>query len=252
VGEKGLRMTFAGLLDTTRTIYATEWKAFVGIGLLTLGPLMVYEILVYTLVPGRTLSAVWLSEVVIGLPAYLVGLIALGGWVALSRSLYAGNATGAGGALREALSRTGPLLGAGFLLLVGWTVGFIIVVVPGIWFYVTYVLVYPALLSGQGLGTSLKTAANVTRGAFWRVGGVLLVIGIVLWASRLVLGLAAHFISGLSIPVIMAQSATSTTAGVAAALVAFVAGVIAGPTFGIALEVLYRDLNGEGKVSSAA
>lgn len=245
-------MTFAGLLDTTRTIYAAEWKAFLGIGLLTLGPLMVYEVLVYTLVPGSTLSAVWLSEVVIGLPAYLVGLIALGGWVALARSLYAGKAAGAGAGLREALSRIAALLGAGLLLLVGWTVGFIIVVVPGIWFYVTYVLVYPALFSGQGLGASLKTAANVTRGAFWRVAGVLLVVGIVLWASRFVLGLAAHFIFGLSIPVIMAQSATSTTAGVAAALVAFVAGVIAGPAFGIALEVLYRDLNVEGKVSSAA
>lgn len=247
-----MRSTFAGLLDTTRTIYAAEWKAFMAIGLMTLGPLVIYEIVIYSLVPHVALSSVWLSEIVIGLPAYLVGLIALGGWVALARSLFGGSATGAGVALRAALSRIAPLFGAGLLLLVGWTVGFIIVIIPGIWFYVTYVLVYPALLSGQGLGASLRSAADATRGAFWRVGGVLLVIGIVLWASRFILGLLVHFAFGLPIPVIMAQSATSTTGGIAAALVAFVAGVVAGPTFGIALEVIYRDRNGEGKVSSAA
>lgn len=247
-----LRTSFAGLLDTTRAIFAADARAFMGVGLVCLAPLFVYELLVFLLVAPATLSNVWLAEIIVRLPAYLIGVLALGGWVALARAFFSGEPLSAMQAVGKALSLTLSLMAAGIVVLVGWSVLFIFIIVPGVWFYVAFVLVYPALVEGKGFGEALRIAPRASAGAFWRIAGALIVIAIVLWVPRFILSLIAHFVFGLSISAVMVQSATSTGGEVAAAAVAFTAGVAAGPVFGILLEVLYHDRVEEGKVTSAA
>ncbi|MEU7475977.1 hypothetical protein AB0A63_08335 [Lentzea sp. NPDC042327] len=73
-----------------------------------------------------------------------------------------------------------PLLGATLLYGLAVTAGAILCVVPGVWLWVLFGLVTPALvLERCGVGTAFGRSRTLVRGAWWRTFGVLLLAALI-------------------------------------------------------------------------
>ena len=85
----------------------------------------------------------------------------------------------AGDAVRGALRRLMPFIGLAiiYFLLVG--VGFVLLVLPGIWLAFKYILAFPAFFGEQiGPGRAMSRSSALTAGRWWRIFGLFLVAGI--------------------------------------------------------------------------
>ena len=78
--------------------------------------------------------------------------------------------------VRFALSRLGPLLWVSILYLLGVMLGFVALIIPGIWLAIAWTLSYPALLVEDARGTrALRRSFRLVRGRWWPTFAVLLV-----------------------------------------------------------------------------
>ncbi|HEU5002648.1 MAG TPA: hypothetical protein VFW71_07715 [Actinomycetota bacterium] len=134
---------------------------------------------------------------------------------------------------RAAMKRFWPILGA--LILVGLASlgGFFLLIVPGIIFAVRLVIApVPVILEGAGPGRALRRSWNLSRGNFWRMVGLGLLVGIleeiVAGIVSIIPGIVAHFAG----PVGWVISGAGAAAGV----------ILVTPFHTIALVLLYFDL----------
>jgi hypothetical protein len=93
---------------------------------------------------------------------------------------YQGNRVGIGEAFSYALSRFLPLLGASILVGLIVFVGILLCCVPGIYFMIIYAFVAQVVvLERLGVGEALSRSSALVSGYWWRVFGVLFLIGII-------------------------------------------------------------------------
>jgi hypothetical protein len=130
----------------------------------------------------------------------------------------AGQPVDLGGASRMALRRMLPALGLGILLGIGLIVGFLFLVVPGIFLILTWFIVMPVLAGeGRGVFDCFGRSAQLLRGMRWRLLLLLIIVGIA-WivVSGLVQGVSlALFGSGGNLWALsIIQALVSTLVGV--------------------------------------
>lgn len=130
----------------------------------------------------------------------------------------AGQPVDIGGALRMALRRMLPALGLLILLGIGLIVGFLFLIVPGIFLMLTWFIVMPVMAAeGQGVFGCFGRSAHLLRGMRWRLLLLLIIVG-VLWtvASGVVqgVGLALFGNSGNLWGLSILQALVSTVVGV--------------------------------------
>jgi hypothetical protein len=96
-------------------------------------------------------------------------------------------------AFRRAAARTGTIFLAYALAAVIVLVGYVMLIVPGIYFGLALFAV-PAivLLEGVGPGDAVSRSFALTKGRKWAVLGALLVAGLISFAGRMTLGFAAN------------------------------------------------------------
>jgi hypothetical protein len=83
-----------------------------------------------------------------------------------------------------------PLLGATLLSGLVITVGLILCIVPGIWLWVLFALVTPALvLERCGVGTAFGRSKALVNGAWWRTFGILLLTVVIGWVISWIISL---------------------------------------------------------------
>jgi hypothetical protein len=83
-----------------------------------------------------------------------------------------------------------PLIILSILLALGVMVGFLFLVVPGIILYCMWVAAVPALVEERrGVFGSFGRSRELTRGARWKVFGVLLVVLVIYWLASAVSGM---------------------------------------------------------------
>ncbi|WP_038162219.1 hypothetical protein [Verrucomicrobium sp. BvORR106] len=92
------------------------------------------------------------------------------------------------GAIREGLSSWGWLLGARLVLVVSIGMGFVMLIIPGIYLLVRLSLVESMAVTEKCLvNVSFERSMTLTKGRFWSILGVLLVMGLiflsVFWAA---------------------------------------------------------------------
>ena len=103
-----------------------------------------------------------------------------------------------GECLATAFNRLLPLIGATLLLVLAIMVGMILLIVPGIMVAVAFAVVVPVTVEERvGVIAAFGRAADLTRGARWKVFGTLLLMAIVLWVLFAVAGLFQVLIVGL-------------------------------------------------------
>lgn len=90
--------------------------------------------------------------------------------------IYVGQPTGVKISLRFALRRLGAVIGLELLSGIGLTVGFIALVIPGIWLYGLWSVAVPVLLIERtGPASALGRSRRLVSGRWWPTAGVLLV-----------------------------------------------------------------------------
>ncbi|WP_294324564.1 hypothetical protein [uncultured Sphingomonas sp.] len=130
----------------------------------------------------------------------------------------AGQPVDMGGALRMALRRMLPALAVVILLGIGLIVGFLFLIVPGIFLMLTWFIVIPVMAAeGQRVFGCFGRSAQLLRGMRWRLLLLLIIVG-VLWmiASGVVqgVGLALFGNSGNLWGLSILQALVSTIVGV--------------------------------------
>jgi hypothetical protein len=150
---------------------------------------------------------------------------------------YVGRATSIGGSLRLALGRLPMLIVMGILRYLGLIVGFILLIIPGVWLYGSWAVATPALLIEElGPVAALGRSRRLVRGRWWPVAGVLLV------SSLLVVVVGSAFqalfgaIDGFSSHPALLPAVTAITLG------SVVTMVLVQPFTAAVTTVLYYDL----------
>ncbi|GAB2850038.1 hypothetical protein [Lentzea nigeriaca] len=118
-----------------------------------------------------------------------------------------------------------PLLGATLLSGLLITVGLVLCIAPGVWVWVLFALVTPALvLERCGVGAAFGRSKNLVNGAWWRTFGILLLAAVISWVISWIIslpfGLAGAVSSGLSGDPTAALSAGSLVLSTIGAIIA--------------------------------
>jgi len=94
-----------------------------------------------------------------------------------------------GEAVQRVLARFLPLIGLGILVALGLTLGYVLLIVPGIILQVMWSVAVPVcIVEALGPLASMSRSSELTRGYRWPIFGIVLLLGIVSFAVILLLG----------------------------------------------------------------
>jgi hypothetical protein len=83
-----------------------------------------------------------------------------------------------------------PLIGLSILFGIGVTLGFVLLIVPGIILLLMWAVAVPALvIERDGIFAAFSRSAQLTKGAKWKIFGLFLVLLVIYWLLSFVLGL---------------------------------------------------------------
>ncbi|HYV15416.1 MAG TPA: hypothetical protein VE972_05310 [Conexibacter sp.] len=124
--------------------------------------------------PSSAASLVSAMFVAFVVPALVTGLHAV-----IVREMGEGHVPGVGEALRRVGPRIPAAMGAVVLYSIGVGIGFILLVVPGIWLLVRwYFAAQSAVLNGTGPQQSLEASAELVKGRWWTTLLALIAAGV--------------------------------------------------------------------------
>jgi hypothetical protein len=128
-----------------------------------------------------------------------------------------------------------PLIGFGVLFAIGVTIGFILLIVPGLILLTFWSVGAPAIvIEGVGPVDAFGRSWRLVKGEAWAVFGALLVTFLIVLVIGVILG------------------AIATPIGAGATIVAsIISAAITAPIYSLAVSVIYFDLAGEGAGASA-
>lgn len=171
------------LFRTALWLYARHF----GLWLLLSGLLVVpFQILVLALGSGATaggaLSSAQRQQALLLDLAEFVVVIALAS--ALQAHAVALLGRGERPAVREILRRAAPLMptviAASIITAIGVGIGLVLFILPGVWLLLRlYVVAQTAAIERTNWPSTLRRSYALTRGSFWRILGVLLIVGLI-------------------------------------------------------------------------
>ncbi len=240
-------LSLGELLDRTFSLYRSHFWLFIGLAaipyLILLGPGLLIDS-AQVLLPN--------NPVVAGLTAGLLTLlVALGTLIAYGLTqaatvfavseVYLGRSI----SIREAYSRVygdiGRVIFVLILVGVGFFVGLILLVIPGIWFFLrSCISVMPAVLEDKPAVEAIRRAMELTKGSLGRVFVVWLLFAAITWVAALLFQWLPVWVALITfgdqggaaiffLPMILRVGGSLTT-------------IIAGPLLTIGLSLLYFDL----------
>lgn len=165
------------------------------------------------------LSLLWLTLVV----GVIVATLYQGMVVALIRDVRDGRReTSIGQLMRGALPVMGSLIAAGILSALGIAVGFILLVVPGLFLITIWAVIAPVIvIERTGVLAAFGRSRELVRGNGWPVFGSVVVAGLIVAIGGLILGAIANGISdGPLLRIVLGAIASTFTAPVAALVAA--------------------------------
>lgn len=90
-----------------------------------------------------------------------------------------------------------PIVVLAFVVGILAAIGFVALVIPGIWIYAVFAVVYPAVaIEGVGFG-GMKRSAALTKGYRWPIAGVIIVIGICSFVLNFAAGFGGAMLFGI-------------------------------------------------------
>jgi len=150
---------------------------------------------------------------------------------------YLGERAGFAESLRYALGRLLPLLVAYILVLVIIALGFILLIIPGIWIAVKLAMVFPAVVfERKGPFGAIGRSWSLTRENWWRTFGALLVVFLITFVLQLVSGGVVGGLLGAS------DTVSELTVAIVLTLVNLITLALTYPLWAAVTSVVYYDL----------
>jgi Membrane domain of glycerophosphoryl diester phosphodiesterase len=175
----------SGVFGEAWELYKQHWRHFMAIALL---------VFIVLAVAGGLLAWIlgWLG-VVIGLFVSIVGTFWLQG--ALIQAVSDVRDGRADLSVSETFGKVRPKLGtiivAGILLALAIAIGFLLLIVPGLYLLTIWIAVIPAIvLEDRGIGEAIGRSRELVRGNGWNVFGVIVLTFLILLGLGIVIGLA--------------------------------------------------------------
>ncbi len=181
-------MTLGALLDRAFRLYSGNFPLMLGIVATAYVPLYAVQLLIQASVDrgialsGRDFTAI-LAEILFVLLWASVALpIATGAATYAISERYLHNDVTVGQALRRAWKRLWTLCIAQLAVLVRVSLGFLLLIIPGILWSLSYAIVTPVVLvEGRKAGPSLKRSWELVKGNRKKVFAVMVVMGVLQW-----------------------------------------------------------------------
>jgi len=177
------------------------------------------------------------ADLITDVTTWIGGAFVLAACVKALSDAYLGQAPTADGSLRFALRRLLPLLALQIVYIIGLLLGFVALIITGVWLYAMWSVAVPSLvIERTGPFRSLSRSYRLVRGRWWPVAGVLVVsyLMVVIIGGLIGAGLGAVALSSSNPSVLLAVSIT--------VLSAIVSGVLVQPFSAAVVTVLYYDL----------
>jgi hypothetical protein len=84
-----------------------------------------------------------------------------------------------------------PLIGLSILFGLGITIGFILLIVPGIFLILMWAVAVPSLVVERaGVFAAFRRSAELTKGARWKILGLFLILLVIYWLMSILVGIA--------------------------------------------------------------
>ncbi|QDZ08565.1 hypothetical protein FPZ24_14705 [Sphingomonas panacisoli] len=130
-----------------------------------------------------TIVAAVLSAAFVGI---VLALVVQGGLVRATMAEMEGDHASFGQCVASGFSRILPMLGIGILVSIGLCVGLLLLVVPGIIFYLMYTVAVPVtVVERRGVIASMSRSGDLTKGA----RGIIFALMLIVWAVTIGTGL---------------------------------------------------------------
>ncbi len=177
-------------LDVGFGLFRSRYKEFFTVGALLYLPLnLIGALLSYNLLisPETPLFIVTLVTSIIVASAYLINY---GAQIHIAAYEYLGERDRATvkESFKAILRRIFPLSLAGVLKGLGSFIGLLLLIVPGIWFAVSTILIEPVLVfEGKGPIASIRRSMKLSKGNKLRLMGLGLLLGIIVWVLNTLL-----------------------------------------------------------------
>ncbi len=169
--------------------------------------------------------------------SWIGGAFVLAACVKALSDAYLGQSPTAGGSLRFGLRRVLPLLVLTVVYGIGQVLGFVVLIIPGIWLFGIWSVRVPALvIERAGPIKSLRRSYRLVKGRWWPVAGVLVV------SSLMVFVLAGLIEAALGAIALSSGNPSVLLAVTISVLIAIVSGVLVQPFSASVVTVLYYDL----------
>ncbi|MDQ6432802.1 glycerophosphoryl diester phosphodiesterase membrane domain-containing protein [Mesorhizobium sp. LHD-90] len=85
-----------------------------------------------------------------------------------------------------------PIIGLLFLMYLGIGIGFVLLIIPGLYLLIRWSAAVPALVHERlGVLESMRRSSELTKGSRWRIFGLFVILIVAIWILQLVLGLLA-------------------------------------------------------------
>jgi hypothetical protein len=177
------------------------------------------------------------ARVTLQIAQLLVGALVTAACVKAVSDTYLDHPATIGGSLRFALRRLHRVVGLEIVMTIGLVLGFIALIIPGIYLYAAWSVAVPCLLiERRGAFRALGRSRRLVKGRWWPTAGVILVATIMVSLIAGALAALLGAIAGVS------DQSSVLLAVVTVALAGAIGGIITEPFRAAAVTVLYYDL----------
>jgi len=171
------------------------------------------------------------GEIVGGLVSFILTYILVGALVYGTVQHLGGERSTLGQIISRGMSTIGPVIVVALLLSLVIALGFILLIVPGVFLTVAYAVVIPAaVVERPGIIGAFKRSWELTKGYRWRVFGILLILLVIMFVFAFVVGAIGGF------------TAFTTESFTILILVNYLISAITGTVMSVMIAVIYHDL----------
>jgi hypothetical protein len=219
------KLDTARVFERTFKIYGDQFTLLIPAALVLFIPVALLNALI--LASGSVLAALLATAVALVAIFWLQGMV-----VEAARDILDGRRDHTIGSLIESATPfIAPLLGAGVLVAIGVTIGFILLIVPGLILLTIWAVIVPVIvLERAGVMDSFGRSRDIVRGNGWRVFGVIVVL------------LLLQLVASAVVNSIVGEATDDSYVGYV--LADLVVRVLVAPLWALAATVVYLELTG--------
>ena len=220
-----------GVLKRSFSTYFANFVPFTILALILYLPTLIYGFSSIDELETGIASGDPTGDIIIGLISFILTYILVGALVYGTVQYLSGQRPGLGAIVSRGMVTIGPVIVIAFLLSLVLSIGFVLLIVPGIFLTVAYAVVIPAaVVERAGIIGSFKRSWALTKGYRWPVLGILLILVVIIFVVAFLVGAAGGVV------VVMTDDFTTLI------FVNYVISAFSGALMSVAIAVTYHDL----------